>query len=159
VLWQYKESQKSSSKKKPSSTKTPEKSTDDKPAESSGYKSNAQGNATGKKEEVKRPGMVATWELCSLPQPPQFDFLQTLLTSYLIPSQLALSERSIITSRMISTEPIAHLASAQLSSPDGNRYECGNATHLCSGIFLQAEYEHATISSPYDEFEHKQRKW
>lgn len=150
-------SHKKSSKKKKSTYKTPEKSTADKPTESgdSGYKSNAQGNATGKKEEVKRLGYGCNLGALQFAGN-QFQFGLSPNIAYKLSDPFAVGFMMKIDYYYFKADPYGKYSSFGLGPTVFARlkpfWNAENATPFMQGIFLQAEYEHASISSPYDEF-------
>jgi len=163
---------KSSKKKKSSSSKssatkstpkttepktTEPQDTENKPSDNTGgYKSNAQGNATGKKEEVKRLGYGLNLGALQFAGN-QFQFGLSPNMAYKLQENLAVGFMLKVdyyyfkdtyydlTYSSFGLGPTVFTRWKPLWSAKG-------VTPFMQGLFLQAEYEHATISQPYDEF-------
>jgi hypothetical protein len=160
---------KSSKKKKSSSTKSAPKSSEPKTTEpqdtdnnspenkgTGGYKSNPQGNVSPKKEEVKRLGYGLNLGALQFAGS-QFQLGLTPNMAYKIQENFAVGfmlkvdyyyfkdSYYDLTYSSFGLGPTVFTRWKPLWSAKG-------VTPFMQGLFLQAEYEHATISQPYDEF-------
>jgi hypothetical protein len=159
----HKKSSSKSSSSKSSGTKSAPKSSTEKPADDnsndkdSGYKSNAQGNITGKKEPAeKRLGYGVNLGNISF-YGSEFQVGLAPNIAYKLQDQLAVGFMLKLDYYYYKDNYYQlKYSSFDVGPTIFTRWKplmkTNGATPFMQGLFLQAEYEHASIARPYDEF-------